>query len=517
MTGLADRRLPGPSLVPVLALAGILAVGVPAASAAAGKEDKARLEAELSRILRGRTAETRVTLGRPVTYVAAVVKKQVTRMICTDVQADSGEITYVMPWHVVPVLAKETIPKDSLKSYVEPGAVMRVEQVEIVRTRVGLFLRQAETGHQSLLRIWFSKGFASRLGVREVLEPLADLLVFDGVLGQLLAQTEESRQFPSRVSAARTAHEVGGRQPAARLETGTAYLDLVEAEIGRREAWAELTGGSVDVAELQATRQELDREVGLLVEQVHGPRLAELRQELDRVSGEIATLRDGASGGGVSRAVVDSWRSRVEAWREIVEEYSVLRGSGWLEWRQGLEQGVVEFTAVEREFLLEAEAKLAEAALARRNAIGDAPAASVGALKEQESNLGRFRELIEERRELLGQLDPPAPAEVRARFETDEARLAELESVVARSDEALRPAVLGQQYASLRATRRQLYDRYTLAFGGPKHRAAGNVLIGHLDKMIANRREAAGLGDSAASSQIQELQRFRRQIRSQTP
>ncbi len=138
-------------------------------------------------------------------------------------------------------------------------------------------------------------------------------------------------------------------------------------------------------------------------------------------------------------------------------------------------------------------------------------------MKGQQSNLGRYRGLVAERRGLLSQLTSPPPVDVEARLEADESRVGDFEKLLAQGQEGLRPDFVKMEYKSLQARRTQLYDEYTLAFGGPRHRAAGRVLVKHIGRMIQNRREATSYGDSAATSHIEELRKARRKIQSQTP
>ncbi len=482
------------------------------------KDDRKRLEATLRQVLAGKEATAKIVLGTSITYYEELIGQEMTRPVCTDVNID-GEVAYVVPWMAVPPLPKRTVDPSSLRKNVDPDAGLRVTQVKVQKDRVALYLREEATGRSSRLRLWFSKGFATGADSLQVLESVPRVLDFEGVLGDVLARAEASRFFPTKLREARNEYGQDGLVGPAKLAKGVRVLTLLEEEVARRRAWAGLTGQPGEVAELEAERASLDQEVARLGQEIHGPRLAEIQGSLDRVTSEISALRQSVTATGTSKGTLEIWHSDLQEWQGLVEEYAALRGPGWAAEREKLDQSVKDLAEVERRVTLEAEEEAALATRAAHQAFGDAPATSIERLTIQQSNLDLYRELVAERRGLLSRLTLSAPVDVEARLEADESRIGDLEELLVQAKEGLRPDLLEMEYKKLRAQRVRLYDEYTFAFGGPGHRAAGQALARHLDRMIQNRREANSVGHSSVALQIEELRKARRQIQkpSSTP
>ncbi len=511
----ARRRCHAQALTSVLAGA-LMTCALAEPALAKEKDDRKRLEATLRQVLAGKEATAKIVLGTSITYYEELIGQEVTRPVCTDVNT-SGEVTYVVPWMAVPPLPKIAVDPSSLRKYVSPDAGLRVTQVKVQKDRVALHLQEVSTGRGSRLRLWFQKGFATGADSLEVLEDVPRVLDFEGVLGDVLARAEASRLFPSKLREAQVEYGQAGLAGPEKLARGVSVLTLLEEEIARRRAWAGLVGQPGEVSELEATRASLEQEIARLGQEVHGPRLSEIRGALDRVAREVATLRQSMTDASTSQETLNSWHSHIQKWQSLVEEYAALRGPGWVVERKSLDQSLKELAHVTRLRALQAEEEAALATQAAREAFGDAPATSVKGLKTQQRDLDRYRELVAERRGLLSRLASPAPVDVEARLEADESRVGDLEKLFAQGQEELRPDFVKMEYRSLQTRRARLYDEYTLAFGGSRHRAAGRALVEHIDGMIRNRREASSLGDSAAASHIEELRKARRKIQSQTP
>jgi hypothetical protein len=75
------------------------------------------------------------------------------------------------------------------------------------------------------------------------------------------------------------------------------------------------------------------------------------------------------------------------------------------------------------------------------------------------------------------------------------------------SHQHLEIADLTSQYSQLTKKRTQMLDAYSRAFGTPRERAVLQDLIALLGQIVANREQAATLGDKTAATQLIQCQK----------
>ena len=494
--------------VAALKFGAVLLLIATAPGIAGERADRRALEALLERTLLNQRGTSKIAMAQFVPD--EFLDQEVLRAICTDIDT-GGAVSYVKPWSILG--PKEVLDLSELRQVAEPGTVMQVAKVEVEKDRVALTLLDTSTRRYSRARLWFEDDFASRLGAQAVLVRTAIVMRFDDPLGELL---ERAASAPVMELDELQAAYDGAPRGAAKLTSGHRLVIGLDREIGLRRAWSRVLGQPGEVSDLERRRAGVVAEMSRLAEELHGPRLEEIRAEVAAVEQRLDSIPDNGSTG-LTRSDVSDLEQALSQWRQLVDEYVELGGPEGASLQAALGERESALAAARRDLVLKEEDEAAAAAASARAAFGETAAGSVEGLRAQELQMRTHVELVDRRLELLAELASPAPGAVTARLEEDISRQKRMGELIELGRSALGPQILEAEFRDLEAKRRKLYDEFTLAFGGPRHREAGRTLVQHLDRMIENRRRLAAMGDSGARAQVQQLESTKREVLSQTP
>jgi len=145
------------------------------------------------------------------------------------------------------------------------------------------------------------------------------------------------------------------------------------------------------------------------------------------------------------------------------------------------------------------------------------PPSSMAEWQKRSDSLTQYSTLLGDRQKLLDELqsenEAPSTEDVKLMNES-KVEIDTCQKALEQGHQQLELADLTSQYGQLTKKRAQMLDTYSRAFGTSKEKPALQDLVAVLGQMVANRDQAAGLGDKTAAAQLikcrTEAEKFKR-------
>jgi hypothetical protein len=140
-----------------------------------------------------------------------------------------------------------------------------------------------------------------------------------------------------------------------------------------------------------------------------------------------------------------------------------------------------------------------------QNQVRQKPPTTLAEWQQRTDSVTVYSRIIYNRQRLFARLrnENEAPSlEDAKNLDECSAEIARVNQALEQSHQQLQLVDLNSQYGKLKTDRQKMFDAYMRAFGTAKEKAALQNFIVVLDKIVANREQAAGLGDKTAATQL---------------
>jgi hypothetical protein len=140
-----------------------------------------------------------------------------------------------------------------------------------------------------------------------------------------------------------------------------------------------------------------------------------------------------------------------------------------------------------------------------QNQVRQKPPSSMAEWEQRTESVTVYSRIIYNRQSLFARLrndnEAPSPEDAK-NLDESSAEIGRVKQELEQSHQKLQLADLNTQYGKLKTDRQKMFDAYMRVFGTAKEKSALQNFIVVLDKIVANREQAAGLGDKTAATQL---------------
>lgn len=498
------------------------------AEARSKKGTNKELEGDIRMFLEGRRLETRMPL--PTTAVDSVQGKAIRRSVFTVVEAD-GNVRYLMPGGMsgLQPLVPQNVSLRECEGYIPAARSVLATGMEVDASRLELQVTDLSSSTRVGVRIRFPEGGAATATLEDVITGLVRIFDLGPEWGEAEGLERAWDALDDDVRSAESAWEgASGSSGDLRRDAGRRRIAALEAALSNREECGRLKGfpcyGTRKAREmLDAARADMADIDALEREMRVADARARVAESAAKLESRLALLEDGG------RALAEreaAWTEGGELARErvvLIDEMASL-GADVAAERSSFARDEGRLSVAGADIATRHRARRAEERLREWRTLGASASeqrakldTGSGSIAESEAALGTLRRLVTERRTLLDEMagdDQEEPSGARAALDSERQAIEAAGSRLGTQRNAARLAELDAEMPRLEAEKASALARLGPSIGLPEQGKHARALLGVLQRLLENRRTAAGLGADSASSKAAAIEAEIAQYRS---